>query len=90
MDRLHVIASGRVQGVFFRAYAQKKAQELGLTGWVRNISNGEVEAVAEGEENQLLQFEVWCHKGPPAAHVTHVNSKWLPATGEFSSFSIKM
>jgi acylphosphatase len=86
--RVHVIARGRVQGVCYRMYAMEEAQRLDLAGWVRNNSDGTVEAVAEGEENALDEFVRWCGQGPSYARVTGVTSKYYGATGEFSEFQI--
>ena len=86
--RLHLDISGRVQGVCYRMYAQEEAARLGLTGWVRNGHDGSVEAVAEGDEATLNEFEKWCRRGPPAAHVTTVETLYSDTTGEFDSFSI--
>lgn len=63
---------GLVQGVFFRADTKRKADELGLTGWVRNCEDGSVEVFAQGKEDALEKLEKWCRKGPPAAEVQHV------------------
>ncbi len=71
----HYLVHGRVQGVSFRASAQSKAQELGLTGWVRNRPGGEVEAVAQGEEAILDSFERWLWQGPEFALVTQVETR---------------
>lgn len=81
--------SGIVQGVFFRAHAQKTATELTLTGWVRNTSDGMVEAVAEGDEKPLEKFISWCRKGPPSARVDSVAVEWEDATNEFTGFNIR-
>jgi acylphosphatase len=89
MERLHVRISGRVQGVFFRAHTQETAAGLNLTGWVRNTSEGDVEAVAEGPKDQLEAFLNWCRRGPSSAHVSNVDAHWEAATGEFANFSIK-
>ncbi len=62
--RAHVYVSGRVQGVFFRAFVSEKAMELGLTGWVKNIPDGRVEAVFEGEKEKVEQVIVTCREGP--------------------------
>ena len=86
--RLRVIVSGRVQGVFFRAHTEEKARALGLSGWVRNSADGRVETIAAGEPALLQTFLEWCHHGPPAAKVTHIESRWETATGEFQSFQI--
>ena len=68
----HYKVSGHVQGVFYRSSTQKEAQRLGLSGWVRNLADGRVEAVACGTAEQLATLEVWLHHGPPMAHVDNV------------------
>lgn len=73
MPARHILVSGRVQGVFFRASAKDKADELNLTGWVRNKNDGTVEAYAEGADDALQQFINWCHQGPSEAEVNDVN-----------------
>ena len=87
--RVHVVISGRVQGVFFRASAGEKADELGLTGWVRNKPSGDVEAVFEGEEGAVDEMLAWCHRGPPHAKVINFSANIEPFTGEFTEFSIR-
>jgi acylphosphatase len=87
--RLHVFITGRVQGVFFRANTQSKAQELGLTGWVRNLRDGRVEAVFEGPRPAVEAVLAWCQKGPPGSVVNTVEEHWKEPTGEFKSFSIE-
>ena len=67
--------TGLVQGVFFRVQAQVKANELKLTGWVKNLPNGGVEIHAEGSNDELAQLESWCHKGPEAARVDSVTAQ---------------
>ncbi len=69
---LNIRVSGKVQGVFYRASAKSKADELELKGFVRNESNGDVYIEAEGSETQLDEFIVWCRKGPTHAQVTDV------------------
>jgi acylphosphatase len=69
---LSILVSGRVQGVFFRASAKAKADELGIAGMVRNEPNGKVYIEAEGEEAPLLLFEMWCREGPRLAYVEGV------------------
>lgn len=86
--RAHVLISGRVQGVNFRWYTQRKADELGLTGWVRNLWDRRVEAVFEGNEEAVRQAVAWCHTGQPPARVTRVEVTYTPATGEFATFRI--
>lgn len=88
LGRAHVIIKGRVQGVFFRAEARRKAEELGLTGWVRNNPDGAVEAVAEGEVGMVEKFVDWCREGPPQARVSAVEVSMSGASGEFTRFTI--
>jgi acylphosphatase len=70
---VHVKIEGRVQGVWFRAWTEKSANELGLTGWVRNCRDGTVEAVFCGAQSQIDQMIKQCHEGPPAAQVDRIN-----------------
>lgn len=70
--RAHVLISGRVQGVCFRAYTVDEAMAAGITGWVRNTPDGRVEAVFEGERSAVEAIIAWCRKGPPAARVSDV------------------
>lgn len=86
---LVIVVSGRVQGVWFRASARDEAQRLGLQGWVRNLPDGRVEAVLEGEEQALQQMLGWCQAGPPGARVDHAEACWGRATGELKGFSIR-
>lgn len=86
---VHVVISGRVQGVWFRASTKQKAEQLGLTGWVRNTSKGNVEAIFEGEEDIVKEMIDWCHHGPPSAQVEHVKIKNQPPTNGFGGFSIR-
>ena len=88
MNRLHIIVSGRVQGVFFRSNTQKQARKLNLTGWVKNNPDGTVEIIAEGSQEALKKFEAWCRKGPMLARVDEIKVKKEPSTGEFTSFSL--
>ncbi|MGA9721303.1 MAG: acylphosphatase [Candidatus Binatus sp.] len=86
---MHLIISGRVQGVGFRFSAYDEAKELALAGWVRNMPSGEVEIVAEGKRENLQMLAAWAHLGPPSAHVTSVREDWLDSTGEFTDFQIR-
>ena len=88
--RVHCIVHGRVQGVAFRANTRHYARGLGLTGWVRNCSNGTVELVAEGEEDRLQQLVAWCHHGPPGARVTHLDLCWESPAGNLPLFDIRL
>jgi len=87
--RVHMIISGRVQGVFFRANTKSKAQSLNLSGWVKNLSDGSVEVVAEGPHDILADFVRWCHRGPAAATVDGIDIEWELATGELTQFGIR-
>lgn len=87
--RARVIIKGRVQGVFFRYSTQLKAQEKGLTGWVKNLYGGDVEAFFEGEEDKVREMIEWCHKGPLGARVEDVIVTYHRYSGEFDSFFIK-
>ena len=86
---VHVIISGRVQGVWFRANTKQKAEQLGLTGWVRNTSDGCVEAVFEGEERLIKEMIEWCNKGPSLAKVEKVEVKNQNLIEGFDGFSIR-
>jgi acylphosphatase len=86
--RIHLVVRGRVQGVFFRASAQREAKRLGLTGWVMNRPDGGVEIVAEGEEDQVKDLLSWAQRGPSTARVEKVDTRWRSYTGEFSDFRI--
>ncbi len=81
MPTIHLLIQGKVQGVFYRATAREVASRLGLSGWVRNTPEGDVEAMATGTAQQLEQFVDWCRQGPPAARVTNVASS--PREEEF-------
>ncbi len=81
--------NGRVQGVFYRQSTLETARRLGVTGWVRNLPDGRVEAVAEGLAEAVRDLVAWCQQGPPAADVTSVDVDWSDATGEFPDFSIR-
>jgi len=79
---------GRVQGVFFRSTMRDVARELGLTGWVRNVPDGTVEAVIEGDRTAVERMIAWAHEGPPLAKVEEVDVRWEPYRGEFRDFRI--
>ncbi len=86
--RAHVRIEGRVQGVFMRRHTQETALRLGLKGWVRNLIDGSVEAVIEGDKVKVEKMIQWCRQGPPAAKVVKVDYIWEEYTGEFEDFSI--
>lgn len=87
--RFHAIVKGYVQGVGFRYYVVDTAVPLGLTGWVRNLWDGDVEVIAEGERGALEKLLAVLRRGPRAAHVSGVNVDWGEYKGEFSSFHLK-
>lgn len=80
---------GRVQGVYFRAHCQEKSRSLGLEGYVRNLPDGTVEAVFEGERDLVEECIEWNRTSQPAAVVTDADVVWGPATGEFRGFEIR-
>ena len=86
--RAHVIISGRVQGVFFRAETQQAALRLGVYGWVRNRPEGTVEAVFEGDTAVVEKAIEWCHQGSKMSRVSDVHVQMQDFTGEFDDFSI--
>jgi acylphosphatase len=87
--RIVVRIRGRVQGVGFRYAAIAEARHLGITGWVRNTHDGDVELVAEGSADRLRRLLTWCHTGPPGARVTQVAPEWRPFAGEFEGFCLR-
>ena len=86
--QLHVLISGRVQGVWYRASTKKKAKELGLTGWVKNTVDGNVEAIFEGDESTVHKMITWCRVGPPLAQVADVKILQKRVGGEFTGFAV--
>ncbi len=86
--RAHVYVSGKVQGVFFRSEAADLAQRLGINGWVRNLSDGRVEAVFEGEKKQVEEEIEFCRSGPPGAYVQNLDVGWEDWRGEFQDFKV--
>jgi len=86
--RLECYIFGRVQLVMFRDFTQRKGRRLGLVGTVKNLKDGSVFAVAEGEEERLRVFLGYLKKGPILARVDRLKEKWLPAVSEFSDFKI--
>jgi len=89
MVRVHIFISGRVQGVFFRQNTQKKAKQLEIFGWVRNLSDGRVEAVFEGEKEKVKEMIDWVKKGPIFARVDKTDFVWENFKKEFNNFEIK-
>jgi len=89
VKRIHVYISGIVQGVFFRAATRHAAVDLKLTGWVRNMDDGRVEAVLEGEDSDVEKMIEWCKTGPPSACVENITTAEEHCNGGFQDFSIK-
>ncbi len=87
--RIHVTVKGKVQGVFYREFTRREAESLGVSGFARNLRDGNVEIVAEGEEKQLKEFEKKFRKGPLMAFITDVDIKEEQPTGEFDGFDIR-
>jgi acylphosphatase len=81
--QVKAVISGKVQGVFFRAETKRAAERIGVAGWVRNLSGGDVEAVFEGEEKAVDKIAAWCQKGPALSRVDEVR---LEKTGRISGF----
>ena len=86
--RAHVFISGSVQGVFFRMETMRTANRLAVLGWVRNRSNGTVEAVFEGDRTQVDAMLSWCKKGPSHARVAGVKIDWEKYAGELTRFDV--
>ena len=87
--RAHILVRGRVQGVGFRAYVESEAQQLGISGWVRNVGSDIVEAFAEGRREIVEQFVEAVRQGPRMARVDESTVDWEAATGEFTGFGVK-
>lgn len=83
------VVHGHVQGVNFRYYTCVKARTLDLVGYVRNLSRGRVEVVAQGQERSLQRLLSWLHAGPPWAHVSHVDVCWRSPEGQYQHFGVR-
>jgi acylphosphatase len=86
----HITIKGIVQGVGFRWFLRNKAQLLGIKGWVRNLPDGDVEVMAEGDRGSVMEFIDWCKIGPPSARVEDAKVEILPYSGRYRVFSIKL
>ena len=86
--RAHIVVEGRVQGVFYRVNARDEAKELGLTGWVKNLEGGKVEAVFEGTENLVKEMILWCKEGTRLSNVKDIKVTWEKPTGKFENFQV--
>jgi acylphosphatase len=89
MVRAHVLVSGRVQGVFFRSETSYEARKRGINGWVRNLPDGRVQALFEGEEKSVKEIIEFCRRGPPGARVTNIDVTWEDYRGEFKNFATR-
>jgi acylphosphatase len=87
--RAHLFIDGRVQGVFYRAFTRDIAHRLGLEGWAKNLRDGRVEAVFEGEKRAVEEAIRQCHAGPPGARVTTVDIQWDSYSGAEKGFSVR-
>ena len=87
--RAHLFIVGRVQGVFFRSQTKNKADINGVKGWIRNLPDGRVEAVFEGEKEAVKKLVEFCKKGPSGARVAKTDIEWTPYTGMFENFGIR-
>ncbi len=87
--RAHLFIEGKVQGVFYRAFTRELAQNLGLKGWVRNLRDGRVEALFEGEKDAIERAIKECFVGPPGAKVTNIDIRWETYKGDQEDFFIK-
>jgi acylphosphatase len=86
--RARILIAGLVQGVLFRKEMMDRARSLGVSGWVRNLPDGRVEASLEGEKSRIDELIHFSHLGPPGARVTGVDVQWSEYKGEFRGFRI--
>lgn len=87
--RANIFVSGKVQGVWFREKTKQKAETLGVFGWVKNLSDGRVGAVFEGEKEKVEEMVKWARKGPFWAKVNGLKVEWEEYKGEFASFEVR-
>ena len=87
-ESVRLLISGIVQGVFYRKTAHEKAESLGITGYIRNNPDGEVEIYAEGEKEALVELIAWCQKGPPHARVREVVVDWQGSADRYRTFQV--
>lgn len=89
MKRVRITVTGDVQGVFYRHYAKKEAQSLGVFGWIRNESNGDVYIIAEGEDKPVDKFGKWAKTGSPLSEVENVEIVEEKYTGKETEFEVR-
>lgn len=87
--QIRVIIKGRVQGVFYRASTKKQADQLGIQGWVRNLPDGSVEALFQGDQTIISKMLAWCRQGPPASKVETVSTENPEMTERFKTFEVR-
>ncbi|BDC35435.1 acylphosphatase [Candidatus Methanoliparum sp. LAM-1] len=87
--RAKIIVQGKVQGVFYRVFTQKNALKLGLKGWTRNLPNGDVEIICEGDKESIEELIKKLWEGPPLSKVDNVEICWEEYKSEFKDFTIK-
>ena len=87
--RAHLFISGVVQGVSYRASTQEQARRRGIVGWVKNLEDGRVEAVAQGSKDKVAELLAWCRTGPPAAKVDKVEVSWEEVGDELRGFDVR-
>jgi acylphosphatase len=88
-SRAHIYVSGNVQGVFYRYETKKQAELYSVNGWAKNLPDGRVECLFEGEKEDIEKLIEFCRQGPPAAYVDDVDIQWEDWKGEFDDFQIK-
>ncbi len=89
MKKVRVVVTGRVQGIWFRASTYDKAQQLGINGYVRNLINGDVEFVAEGDDSDVDRLIQWARHGPPLARVDDIKVEVLQYDNEYTDFTVR-
>lgn len=87
--RAHLFIDGSVQGVFYRAFTRNLASSIGLGGWVRNLPDGRVEVLFEGEKDLIVEAIRGCYAGPPGSHVTNIDVTWETFVGDQKGFAIR-
>ncbi len=87
--RIHAVVEGRVQGVYFRAFTVDEANRLGLSGWVRNLTDGSVETEFQGEETEVGRMSNWLHQGSPRSRVSRVQTDPCPVVEQESGFVVR-
>jgi len=89
MEQALIKITGQVQGVFFRASAREQALKLHLKGHAKNLPDGSVEVLAQGERAQIEQLITWCEQGPTEADVENIQSYWQTPTAPYKGFAIQ-